>query len=340
MSNTMRAIAVKGGKGPATSLYVDSIPKPVPAAGQALVKIKAFGLNRMDLLQREGLYPLPPQAPETMGVEFSGTVEEFGPDGHEDFKVGDEVLGLAYGVWSVGAYAEYIAVSTKMLVHKPKQLSWEEAAGVPETWITASQALFLIGEFQEGQSVLWHAGASSVSISGIQLAKASGAKAIYATAGSQEKIDFLEKELGVTKAFNYKTQDWAAEIQQATGGAGVSLIVDFIGATYFQGNLDAAARDGRVVLLGLMGGGKLPDGVNIAPLLFKRIRIEGSTLRSRDEEYQRKLRDTLVDHALPKFCDGTFKVFVEKIFPFDQILQAHQLLESNTTKGKIICVVE
>jgi NADPH2:quinone reductase len=188
--------------------------------------------------------------------------------------------------------------------------------------------------------VLWHAGASSVSISGIQLAKASGAKAIYATAGSQEKIDFLEKELGVTKAFNYKTQDWAAEIQQATGGAGVSLIVDFIGATYFQGNLDAAARDARVVLLGLMGGGKLPDGVNIAPLLFKRIRIEGSTLRSRDEEYQRKLRDTLVDHALPKFCDGTFKVFVEKIFPFDQILQAHQLLESNTTKGKIICVVE
>ncbi|KAE8382422.1 quinone oxidoreductase [Aspergillus bertholletiae] len=328
--------AVKGGKGPATSLFMDSIAKPVPADGQALVKIKAFGLNRMDLLQREGLYPLPPQAPETMGVEFSGIVEAFGGQTHEDFKVGDEVLGLAYG----GAYAEYIAVSTKMLVHKPKQLSWEEAAGVPETWITASQALFLIGEFQEGQSVLWHAGASSVSISGIQLAKAAGAKAIYATAGSQEKIDFLEKELGVTKAFNYKTQDWAAEVQKLTGGTGVNLTVDFIGATYFQGNLDVAARDGRVVLLGLMGGGKLPDGVNIAPLLFKRVRVEGSTLRSRDEEYQRKLRDTLVDHALPKFCDGTFQVFVEKIFPFDQITAAHQLLESNKTRGKIICVID
>lgn len=209
-----------------------------------------------------------------------------------------------------------------------------------QTWITASQALFLIGEFQEGQSVLWHAGASSVSISGIQLAKAAGAKAIYATAGSQEKIDFLEKELGVTKAFNYKTQDWAAEIQKATGGTGVNLTVDFIGATYFQGNLDVAARDGRVVLLGLMGGGKLPDGVNIAPLLFKRIRVEGSTLRSRDVEYQRKLRDTLVDHALPNFCNGTFRVFVEKVFPFDQIMAAQQLLESNTTKGKIICVIE
>lgn len=305
----------------------------------------------MDLLQREGLYPLPPQAPPTMGVEFSGVIESFGPDGHEDFKIGDEVFGLAYG----GAYAEYITVSTHMIVHKPKQLSWEEAAGVPEvrtlssfpepnptnqtppqTWITASQALFLIGEFKSGQSVLWHAGASSVSISGIQLAKDAGAKAIYATAGSQEKIDFLEKELGVTKAFNYKTQDWASEIQTATSGAGVDLTVDFIGATYFQGNLDVAARDSRIVLLGLMGGGKLPEGVNIAPLLFKRVRIEGSTLRSRDLGYQQKLRDTLVEHALPRFCDGTFKVFVEKVFPFEGIEEAHKLLESNTTKGKII----
>ncbi|KAJ5807827.1 hypothetical protein N7474_009096 [Penicillium riverlandense] len=336
MSDTMRAIAVKGGKGPATSLYVDQIAKSVPAPGQALVKVRAFGLNRMDLLQREGNYPVPPQAPVTMGVEFSGTIDSFGGDAPADFKVGDAVLGLAYG----GAYAQYIAVSTKMLVHKPKELSWEEAAGVPETWITASQALFLIGEFKAGQSVLWHAGASSVSISGIQLAKAEGAKAIYATAGSQEKIDFLEKELGVTKAFNYRTQDWAAEIQKATGGAGVNLTVDFIGATYFQGNLDVAARDGRVVLLGLMGGGKLPDGVNIAPLLYKRVRFEGSTLRSRDEEYQRRLRDTLVEHALPKFCDGTFRVFVEKVFRMDEIVAAHQLLESNTTKGKIICMVE
>lgn len=198
----------------------------------------------------------------------------------------------------------------------------------------------MVGEFQADQSVLWHAGASSVSISGIQLAKAAGAKAIYATAGSQEKIDFLEKELGVTAAFNYRSQDWAAELNKATGGAGVNLTVDFIGATYFQGNLDVAARDGRIVLLGLMGGGKLPDGVNITPLLMKRVRIEGSTLRSRDEEYQRKLRDSLVSHALPNFCNGLFRVFVEKTFPFEQIVQAHQLLETNSTKGKIICTVE
>ena len=215
----------------------------------------------------------------------------------------------------------------------------QNSANKYQTWITASQALFLIGDFQPGQSVLWHAGASSVSISGIQLAKAAGASAIYATAGSQEKIDFLEKELGVTKAFNYKTQDWASELQKVAAG-GVNLTVDFIGAPYFQGDLDVAARDGRVVLLGLMGGGKLPDGVNIAPLLFKRVRVEGSTLRSRDVEYQGKLRDTLVDHALPKFVDGSFKVFIEKVLPFEQIEEAHNLLESNTTKGKIICVFE
>lgn len=143
----------------------------------------------------------------------------------------------------------------------------------------------------------------------------------------------------MTKAFNYKTQDWASELQKVAAG-GVNLTVDFIGAPYFQGDLDVAARDGRVVLLGLMGGGKLPDGANIAPLLFKRVRVEGSTLRSRDVEYQGKLRDTLVDHALPKFVDGSFKVFIEKVLPFEQIEEAHNLLESNTTKGKIICVFE
>lgn len=188
--------------------------------------------------------------------------------------------------------------------------------------------------------MLWHAGASSVSISGIQLAKAEGAKAVYATVGSQEKIDFLVKELGVTAAFNYKTQDWAAELKKATNGEGVNLIVDFIGANYFQGNLNAAAYDGSVVLLGLMSGGLLPDNVDISALLFKRVGVKGSTLRSRGLDYQRKLRDTLVEHALPKFKDGTFKVFVEKVFPFSQIVDAHELLESNTTKGKLVCVVE
>lgn len=203
--------------------------------------------------------------------------------------------------------------------------------------MTATQALLLIGEFQSGQSVLWHAGASSVSIAGIQLAKARGASAIYATAGSPEKIHFLEQELGVTKAFNYRTDKWAAELQKLT--TGVNLVVDFIGAPYFQNNLDIAARDGRIILLGLMGGAKLPEGVNIAPLLYKRLRLEASGLRSRDLEYQKTLRDMLVDYPLPKFCDRSFKVHIEKVFQFEDIVEAHQLLEKNQTKGKIICMI-
>lgn len=199
--------------------------------------------------------------------------------------------------------------------------------------------MFLIGGFESGKSVLWHAGASSVSIAGIQLSKAHGAREIYVTAGSQEKIDFCVNGLGATAGFNYRTKDWAEEIRMATKGEGVDLIVDFIGAAHFSGNLRAASCDGRIVELGLMSGSQLPAGVDISPLLIKRLRIEGSTLRSRDENYQRRLRDLLVENALPKFKDGTFKVFVEKVFPFEKIADAHRLLESNQTKGKIICTV-
>jgi NADPH:quinone reductase-like Zn-dependent oxidoreductase len=288
----------------------------------------------MDLIQREGNYPLPPQAGPIMGVEFSGTIESIASGAEHGFKVGDEVFGLAYG----GAYAEYIAVSSHMLIHKPKELSWEEAAGIPETWITATQALYLIGKFIAGKSVLWHAGASSVSIAGQQLAKADGAKAVFATARSEEKCKFCVDELGATGAF-LQTGDWAEEVLKATDGKGVDIIVDFVGAPTFQPNLKALARDGVCVSLGLMGGAELPAGTNIGPLLYKRIRYEGSTLRSRDEDYQGKLRDQLVDHALPKFIDGTFKVFIEKVFDMEQIREAHELLESNKTKGKLICKV-
>jgi len=330
----MRVIDIKGGTGPADALFLShDEPKPQPSAGQALVKIRAFGLNRMDLLQREGKYPLPPQAGKILGVEFSGTIEAFGPDGHESFHVGDAVFGLAYG----GAYAEYIAVSTAMIMHKPDHLSWEQAAGIPETWITATQALHLIGEFSEGKSVLWHAGASSVSIAGIQLAKAAGASAIYVTAGSQEKIDFC-KELGATTGFNYRTQDWAKEILNVTDGKGVDIIIDFIGGPYFAGCLNAAAKDGRIVSLAVMGGPVAPAGADISNFVRKRLRYEGSSLRSRDLNYQKELRDKLETY-LSRFEDGTFKVPIEKVFPWEKIIDAQKLMESNQTKGKIICTI-
>ncbi|KAL1627266.1 hypothetical protein SLS56_006399 [Neofusicoccum ribis] len=338
MPETMRAIDIKNGTGPPDALFVNhDAPKPAPKATEALVRVKAFGLNRMDLLQREGMYPVPPQAPKTLGVEFSGIIEEFGSSDHEKgFKKGDAVFGLAYG----GAYAEYIAVSTHMLVHKPDELSWEECAGIPETWITALQAMYLVGEFKPGKSILWHAGASSVSIAGIQLAIADSASAVYATARQDEKCDFVVKELGATKAFNTTKGNWSEELLKATDGKGVDIIIDFIGADYFQGNLDAAARDGHIVNLGFMGGVKLDGkGADLGAFIRKRLRFEGSSLRSRDEDYQGRLRDQLVEHALPKFRDRSFRIFVEKVFPFEQIIDAHKLMESNKTKGKIICTI-
>lgn len=339
LPSTMRVIDIKDGKGPISNLYVkDDQPLPKPSKTQALIKIHSFGLNRMDLLQREGKYPLPPQAGPIMGVEFSGTIVSFGSADHggeKDLKEGDEVFGLAYG----GAYAEYIASSTHMLLKKPKELSWEQAAGIPETWITATQALWMIGEFSEGKSVLWHAGASSVSIAGIQLSKANGASKVLVTASSQDKIDFC-KSLGADEGFSYKEGDghWEKKVLEYTDGKGVDIIVDFVGGTYFAGNLEAAARDGRIVNLATLGGMQIPDGAgaNLGNFVKKRLRFEGSSLRSRDEIYQGKLRDQLHEHALPKFVDGSFKVPIEKVFKFEEIKEAHELMESNKTKGKLI----
>lgn len=199
--------------------------------------------------------------------------------------------------------------------------------------------MYLVGEFTKGKSILWHAGASSVSIAGIQLSKIGGASAIYVTAGSDEKVDFCVKELGATAGFNYKTQDWAKEIQKVTEGKGVDVIIDFVGASYFQGNLDAAARDAHIVNLGALSGTKLPAGVDIGQLLWKRIRIEGSSLRSRDLDYQGRLRDKLESY-IGSFEDGTFKIYVDKVLPWEKIVEAHQEMEKNTSKGKIICTID
>ncbi|KAF3057567.1 putative quinone oxidoreductase [Trichoderma afarasin] len=330
----MKAVDIRGGTGERDALFInDHTPKPTPSKGQALVKIKAFGINRMDIIQRNGEYPVPPQAPKTLGVEFSGIIESFGPENHSTFKEGDEVLGLAYG----GAYAEYIAVSSKMLIHKPRAVSWEEAAAIPETWITATQSLHKVLGFTSGKTILWHAGASGVSVAGIQLSRLAGASAIYATAGSDEKCEFVTSQLGATAAFNYKTQDWVSEIKKATGGKGVDFIIDYVGADYFQKNLDVAARDCRIVLLWLLSGGKVPDA-DISQILFKRIRIEGSTLRSRDEDYQGELRDKLETY-MSEFEAGRLKTMVDKILSWEEIVEAHKYMEENKSSGKIVCTI-
>lgn len=217
-------------------------------------------------------------------------------------------------------------------------------AGIPETWITATQALHFVGGFDAlaGKNVLWHAGASGVSIAGIQLSRRAGAAKVFATAGSPEKCAFIEKELGAARAFDYRDTatggaDWEKGVLAETGGAGVDLIVDFIAGAYVQKNLDCAAREARIVQLGTMGGSVLRE-VNVAQLLYKRIRWEGSTLRARDEAYQGLLRDRLAKY-LPDFVSGALRVCVDKVFTMGEIQAAHELMEKNVTRGKIICTV-
>jgi len=226
-----------------------------------------------------------------------------------------------------------------MLLPKPSSLSWEECAGIPEVWLTALQALYLIGEFSAGKSVLWHAGASSVSIAGIQLSLAAGASAVYATTRSDEKSQWLVKEMGVSKAFNASDSTWAAQLGEATEGRGVDVVVDYIGGPVFQDNINSLARDGRMVMLAYLGGTKVGNGVDLSAFLRKRLRVEGSSLRSRDEEYQGRLTDLLKEKVMPKLVSGEFRVVIEKTLDWEGIVEAHQLMESNRTKGKIVCTI-
>ncbi|EST09760.1 Alcohol dehydrogenase GroES-like protein [Kalmanozyma brasiliensis GHG001] len=343
----MKAILVKDSKGPSSSLYLGSSPVPTLEDDEVLVKIKAFGLNRMDIMQREGQYPLPPHAPTIMGVEFSGHIVSTKNLKDVQWKVGQEVFGLAVG----GAYAEYIKVPARMILEKPSELDWIQAAAIPENYLTAFQALRTISGLQPGENVLIHAGASGVGLAAIQLARAFGAGKIYITAGSEEKIQFCQ-EIGADKGFNYKTSDWAEELAKHTGAKGpagsVDVIVDFIGAPYFNGNLQSLKRDGRMVMLAFMGGAKIKETV-IAQLLFKRLRIEGSTLRSRTVEYQSDLVQGFVrEKGLERLIHGArdgegkegSKLVIHKVYSWKDIKEAHDEMEANKNVGKIIITVD
>ncbi|KAM3425725.1 hypothetical protein BST61_g7660 [Cercospora zeina] len=366
----MRAIDINSptgtGTGPASSLYINpSIPKPLPKTTECLVRVKAFGLNRADTVQREGGYPAPVGVSGILGLEVSGVVEVVGGEGGgeggegegrgggsdgEKWKVGDEVFGLVYG----GAYAEFVVVDQRMLVRKPRGVGWEVVAGWVEVWMTALQALHLVGEYspEKVQSVLWHAGASAVSIAGIQQSlHLHPDLRVYATTRQDAKCEYVVKEVGAHAAVNatrgYAKADgsegggtWADEVKRLNGGRGVDLVIDYVGAPYFAANLDVLAQDGRVVMLGMLGGMVLEEKTDIMALLMKRATVVGSTLRSRDLAYQRRLRDLFVEKVLPKLVDGVYEARIERVMSWREIREAHEMLEENRTMGKLVCVVD
>ncbi|BGP24530.1 hypothetical protein JCM10295v2_003448 [Rhodotorula toruloides] len=334
----MRAVLIKNGKSDsAQDLYIGEAERPTLKEGVDLiiVKIKAFGANRMDIMQRRGMYPLPPGASTILGVEFSGTVEE---PGTSDFKKDEPVFGLATG----GAYAEYISVPAGMCTRKPDHVSWEQAAAVPENWLTAWQALFVISEMKEGAKVLIHAGASGVGLAAIQLAKSFGAGMVIATAGTDEKVSFVAQH--GAKGINYKTQDFPTEVLKLTQDAGVDVLVDFIGASYWEKNLKSLARDGRMVMLGLMGGAKTEGPTDLSQILYKRVRIEGTTLRSRSLEYQTNLLQDFSKKALDKVfarCKGDegLDLVIHKVYDWKDVAAAHEEMEQAKNIGKIILTI-
>ncbi|KAH8114771.1 quinone oxidoreductase [Phellopilus nigrolimitatus] len=330
----MRAVLIKGGSGGIENLFLGETARPKPSSREVLVKIKAFGLNRMDILQRNGVYPIPPGASKILGVEFSGHVAELGSE-VKQWKVDDEVFGLAAG----GAYAEYITVPDCHLINKPSHLSWVNAASIPENWLTAFQALVKVGKIKAGDDVLVHTGASGVGLAACQLARLYGANTVTSTASKKEKVDFLtnlpDGGLGATHAVNYKTQDFSEEVKTVTNGKGVDVLIDFVGQSHWEKNIAALALDGRMTMLGLLSGAEVSK-FNLGPLLYKRLHIEGSTLRSRSVPYQADLISQFKNEVLEALVEGKLKTYIHKVYPWAEIQEAHREMQEDKNVGKII----
>ena len=324
----MKAVLVQS-PGSADQLSLGEVSEPIMGDHQILIRVKACGVNRADILQREGKYPPPEGESSIMGLEVSGVVEQAGPDCTR-FYPGDKVFALLAG----GGYAEYVVVDERLAMPLPGTLSFEAAAGVAEVFLTAHQALSFVAGLQPHETVLIHAGASGVGTAAIQLAKIKGANSII-TAGSDQKIEFC-KALGANYGINYKEEPAFDQlVQEYTEGRGVDVILDPIGASYFRQNLNAVGMDGRWVVLALMGGTRLTE-VSLVKILTKRITISGSTLRARSLDYKASLVGDFVAQFLHHFDNGSLKPVIDRVFHWREAAQAHRYMEQNRNTGKIV----
>jgi putative PIG3 family NAD(P)H quinone oxidoreductase len=303
-------------------------PKPKPGNDELLVKIEATALNRADLLQKAGKYPVPDGASPILGLEMTGLVEAVGDD-VEMYEPGDSVFGLLPG----GGYAEYCTITERMAMPVPENLSFEEAAAIPEVFLTAYQALLWEGELWEEETVLIHAGASGVGTAAIQLAKELFNARIITTS-SGEKIDLCRK-LGSSLAIDYKNQDFAEVIDQKFGGSAVDVIIDFVGAPYWEKNVQVLAMDGRVVYLSMLGGASV-EKMSLVPVLRKRLTFRGSTLRNRTLDYKSVLTEEFTVAAFDLIASGDIAPVIDSVFDWMDIEKAHQRMKNNENAGKIV----
>lgn len=325
----MIAIEISRAGGPEVLTPVER-RMPEPGAGDVLIRVAAAGVNRPDVMQRRGVYPPPPGASDIPGLEVAGSIEHVGA-GVTEWRGGDRVCALVTG----GGYADYCVAPAAQCLPLPDGLNPVHAAAIPETFFTVWTNVFDRGALQAGEAALFHGGSSGIGTTAIQLAAARGAQ-VFATAGSDEKCRACE-ELGATRAINYRSEDFVEAVADLTGGRGVDLILDIIGADYLDRNLRALAVDGRLVQIGLMGGSEAT--LDLRRVLGRRLTITGSTLRPRSIEEKGAIAAALHREVWPLLESGRVKPIVYRTFPLTQASDAHRLMESSEHIGKIVLTV-
>jgi NADPH2:quinone reductase len=325
----MRCVEISKPGGPEVLVPAER-PTPAPKANEILVKVAAAGVNRPDVLQRLGRYPVPPGASDLPGLEIAGEVASCGP-GVTLWKPGDKVCALVPG----GGYAEYCTVPEVQALPVPKGLSPLEAASLPETCFTVWSNVYDRGRLAPGETLLVQGGSSGIGVTAIQMAKAMGNR-VFATAGSDEKCAACVR-LGAEKAINYRTQDFGAEVKAATDGKGVNVILDMVGGDYVPTELKCLADDGRLVFIAFLRGPKTELDIN--ELMRRRLTMTGSTLRPRPVEFKGAIARSLREKIWPLIEAGKIKPVIYKTFPLAQASEAHQLMESSQHIGKIVLAV-
>ena len=326
---TMTAVEIRG-KGAPDVLMPVEMATPTPATGQILIKVAAAGVNRPDVLQRQGSYPAPPGHSPLPGLEVAGEVVAIG-DGVKRWKSGDKVCALLNG----GGYAQYAIAEETAALPVPAGLSMIEAGAVPETFFTVWHNVFQRGGLKAGDWFMVHGGTSGIGTTAIQLAVAMGAKVI-ATAGSADKCKACV-DLGATRAVNYRTEDFVAACKEATGGKGVNVTLDMVGGPYTEKNIVAAAEDGRIVQIATLQGAEVT--INASRLMMKRVTLTGSTLRARSRDVKGGIAEAVEANAWPLLASGKVKVVMDQTFPLARAADAHRRMEEGTHIGKIVLVV-
>jgi NADPH2:quinone reductase len=322
----MKAIIITESGGPEV-LKIQERPEPLPLAGEVLIKVMAAGINRPDIYQRKGKYPPPSGVPADIpGLEVAGTVIKTGAQSR--WKSGDPVCALISG----GGYAEYCVAPESQCLPVPENLSFAGAASLPETFFTVWSNVFDRAKLKAGDDFLVHGGSSGIGVAAIQLAKQMGAR-IFTTAGTDEKCSFCE-ELGASAAINYNNNDFKELILDKTKGNGVDVILDMIGGSYTASNLEILKPEGRLVYINAMKGSQV--NINLSLIMQKRLTLTGSTLRARDEAFKGAIARQLEEKVWPLLKSEKIKPIVYKTFPFEQVSEAHHLMESSAHLGKII----